>query len=394
MSITFTEVSFTYQTLTRRQRARLVAESALHNENKYVIHGNGTGNKSRSKHDQAYDTHMEQTGNSSGEMNPDEKNTTNQQATARNAMPAVSSVPSEPANLGIPSAQTPPPHSASAQQWGETPHTPWALQNVSFSIEKGTFIGLAGHTGSGKSTLLQHMNGLITPTCGTVSVDGFSTHNKKHKKEIIKRVGLIFQYPERQLFAPTVAEDIAFGPRNLGLTPHEVNKRVAWALEHVHLNPSEYMHKSPFELSGGIQRRVAIAGVLAMQPHYVIADEPAAGLDPAAKRTLLELFKNLNSEGVSIIMASHNMNDLAQYCSRVLVLNKGQQLCFDTPEVVFSPENEHTLRSVGLEIPDLYACAARLRKQGIPLTYPTAHTTHELAEQLAYILNHKAAQYE
>lgn len=394
MSITFTEVSFTYQTLTRRQRARLVAESALHNENKYVIHGNGTGNKSRSKHDQAYDTHMEQTGNSSGEMNPDEKNTTNQQATARNAMPAVSSVPSEPANLGIPSAQTPPPHSASAQQWGETPHTPWALQNVSFSIEKGTFIGLAGHTGSGKSTLLQHMNGLITPTCGTVSVDGFSTHNKKHKKEIIKRVGLIFQYPERQLFAPTVAEDIAFGPRNLGLTPHEVNKRVAWALEHVHLNPSEYMHKSPFELSGGIQRRVAIAGVLAMQPHYVIADEPAAGLDPAAKRTLLELFKNLNSEGVSIIMASHNMNDLAQYCSRVLVLNKGQQLCFDTPEVVFSPENEHTLRSVGLEIPDLYACAARLRKQGIPLTYPTAHTTHELTEQLAYILNHKAAQYE
>lgn len=394
MSITFTEVSFTYQTLTRRQRARLVAESALHNENKYVIHGNGTGNKSKSEHDQAYDTHREQTGNSSGEMNPDEKNTTNQQATARNAMPAVSSVPSEPATSVTPSAQTPPPHSTSAQQWGETPHTPWALQNVSFSIEKGMFIGLAGHTGSGKSTLLQHMNGLLTPTCGTVSVDGFSTHNKKHKKEIIKRVGLIFQYPERQLFAPTVAEDIAFGPRNLGLTPHEVNKRVAWALEHVHLNPSEYMHKSPFELSGGIQRRVAIAGVLAMQPHYVIADEPAAGLDPAAKRTLLELFKNLNSEGVSIIMASHNMNDLAQYCSRVLVLNKGQQLCFDTPEVVFSPENEHTLRSVGLEIPDLYACAARLRKQGIPLTYPTAHTTRELAEQLACILNHKAAQYE
>ena len=131
-----------------------------------------------------------------------------------------------------------------------------------------------------------------------------------------------------------------------------------------------------------------------MQPHYVIADEPAAGLDPAAKRTLLELFKNLNSEGVSIIMASHNMNDLAQYCSRVLVLNKGQQLCFDTPEVVFSPENEHALRSVGLEIPDLYACAARLRKQGIPLTYPTAHTTRELAEQLAGILNHKAAQHE
>lgn len=394
MSITFTEVSFTYQTLTRRQHARLVAESALHNENKYVIHGNGTGNKSKSEHDQAYDTHREQTGNSSGEMNPDEKNTTNQQATARNAMPAVSSVPSEPATSATPSAQTPPPHSTSAQQWGETPHTPWALQNVSFSIEKGMFIGLAGHTGSGKSTLLQHMNGLLTPTCGTVSVDGFSTHNKKHKKEIIKRVGLIFQYPERQLFAPTVAEDIAFGPRNLGLTPHEVNKRVAWALEHVHLNPSEYMHKSPFELSGGIQRRVAIAGVLAMQPHYVIADEPAAGLDPAAKRTLLELFKNLNSEGVSIIMASHNMNDLAQYCSRVLVLNKGQQLCFDTPEVVFSPENEHTLRSVGLEIPDLYACAARLRKQGIPLTYPTAHTTRELAEQLAFILNHKAAQYE
>lgn len=394
MSITFTEVSFTYQTLTRRQRARLVAESALHNENKYVIHGNGTGNKSKSEHDQAYDTHREQTGNSSGEMNPDEKNTTNHQATARNAMPAVSSVPSEPATSATPSAQTPPPHSTSAQQWGETPHTPWALQNVSFSIEKGMFIGLAGHTGSGKSTLLQHMNGLLTPTCGTVSVDGFSTHNKKHKKEIIKRVGLIFQYPERQLFAPTVAEDIAFGPCNLGLTPHEVNKRVAWALEHVHLNPSEYMHKSPFELSGGIQRRVAIAGVLAMQPHYVIADEPAAGLDPAAKRTLLELFKNLNSEGVSIIMASHNMNDLAQYCSRVLVLNKGQQLCYDTPEVVFSPENEHTLRSVGLEIPDLYACAARLRKQGIPLTYPTAHTTRELAEQLACILNHKAAQYE
>lgn len=394
MSITFTEVSFTYQTLTRRQRARLVAESALHNENKYVIHGNGTGNKSRSEHDQVYDTHMEQTGNSSGDMYPDEKNTTNHQATVRNDTRAVSSMPTKSANSGIPSAQTPSRNAASAQQWGETPHTPWALQNVSFSIEKGMFIGLAGHTGSGKSTLLQHMNGLLTPTCGTVFVDGFSTHNKKHKKEIIKRVGLIFQYPERQLFAPTVAEDIAFGPRNLGLTPHEVNKRVAWALEHVHLNPSEYMHKSPFELSGGIQRRVAIAGVLAMQPHYVIADEPAAGLDPAAKRTLLELFKNLNSEGVSIIMASHNMNDLAQYCSRVLVLNKGQQLCFDTPEVVFSPENEHTLRSVGLEIPDLYACATRLRKQGIPLTYPTAHTTHELAEQLAGILNHKAAQYE
>lgn len=351
MSITFTEVSFTYQTLTRRQRARLVA-------------------------DDAYGANAQAATQAAAQASPS------------NTTPAV------PSATASPSAQPAPPNPPSEQQWGETPDTPWALQHISFSVEKGEFIGLAGHTGSGKSTLLQHMNGLLAPTCGTVSVDGFSSHNKKHKKEIIKRVGLIFQYPERQLFAPSVADDIAFGPRNLGLSPHEVEKRVAWALEHVHLDAAEYAHKSPFELSGGIQRRVAIAGVLAMQPHYVIADEPAAGLDPAAKRALLELFKSLNSEGVSIIMASHNMNDLAQYCSRVLVLNKGQQLCFDAPDVVFSSENEAKLRAVGLDVPDVYACAGRLRQRGIPLEYPTAHTTRGLAEQLAHVLNHKAAQHE
>ena len=235
--------------------------------------------------------------------------------------------------------------------WGSDPTEYWALQHLTFSLEKGEFFGIAGHTGSGKSTLIQLANGLLQPTSGTVLANGQDLSDKKAAVEARRDVGLVFQYPEHQLFAATVFDDVAFGPRNLGLSDDEVEQRVRNALSLVHLDLDELRDTSPFTLSGGQQRRVAFAGVLAMQPATLILDEPAAGLDPQGRRSFMELVEELHDSGITVVLVSHDMNDHARLCDRVLVLNKGEIFALGSPAEVFADE-EH-VRGVGLSVPDM-----------------------------------------
>ena len=205
----------------------------------------------------------------------------------------------------------------------KTPYEKMALDDVSLTIEEGSFTAIAGHTGSGKSTLMQHINGLLTPDKGMVHIDGIDI-NKKNKVAFTARrsVGLVFQYPEQQLFEETVAKDIAFGPKNFGLSEDEIKERVKDAMEFVELDYEEYKDKSPFELSGGQMRRVAIAGIIALKPKYLVLDEPTAGLDPQLKANLLNKIKKLHSkEKMTIIMVSHNMDDIAKLADKVAVMN-------------------------------------------------------------------------
>ena len=233
--------------------------------------------------------------------------------------------------------------------WGTSPDAVWALRDISFTLEDGEFFGIAGHTGSGKSTLLQHMNGLVRPTCGTVSVGGRDLANKKAAQAVRGQVGMVFQYPEHQLFAATVYDDVAFGPRNLGLAPEEVDERVQRALRDVQLDFEALREKSPFELSGGQQRRVAFAGVLAMNPRILVLDEPVAGLDPHAREEFLQLIANLHEDGLTVVIVSHSMDDLARYCDRILVLKEGEQFALGAPAEVFA--DAERLRSIGLGVP-------------------------------------------
>lgn len=241
----------------------------------------------------------------------------------------------------------------------------WALHDVTFTLEDGEFLGLAGHTGSGKSTLIQHANGLVHPTCGRVLFNGQDLADKRAAQSCRSSVGLVFQYPEHQLFAPTVREDVAFGPRNLGLSDDEVAKRVSEALEAVHLDEADVADRSPFELSGGQQRRVAFSGVLAMRPSVLVMDEPVAGLDPVAREEFLELIGELHRHGMSIIMASHSMEDLARLADRVLVLLDGEVHRLGAPEEVFS--DVEGLREAGLAAPAAMRFAAELRLEGFDL---------------------------
>ena len=220
--------------------------------------------------------------------------------------------------------------------WGNNPDNQWALQNISFTVNEGDFLGIAGHTGSGKSTLLQHMNGLLEPTRGRITLDGADLADKAARKSCRNAVGVVFQYPERQLFASTVYDDVAFGPRNLKLGDIEVDRRVRASLESVGLSCDDLGNASPFELSGGQQRRVAFAGVLAMNPQVLVLDEPTAGLDPEAKAMFLQLIDTLHKDGMTVVMVSHNMDDLARFCNRIIVLNQGQIVLEGTPEQVFS----------------------------------------------------------
>lgn len=240
----------------------------------------------------------------------------------------------------------------------------WALQDVSFDVREGEFLGLAGHTGSGKSTLIQHMNGLLHPTRGRVCADGCDLADKKAAHKARGSVGVVFQYPERQLFAASVMEDVAFGPRNLGLDKNAAEASAYRALAAVGLS-AELADRSPFELSGGQQRRVALAGVLAMEPKLLVLDEPAAGLDPEAKRSLLALVADLHGAGVGVVMASHNMDDLARLADRVLVLNEGRLRALGTPAEVFA--SPKTLQSVGLDAPFAQSLACDLRAAGLRL---------------------------
>ena len=268
--------------------------------------------------------------------------------------------------------------------WGSDPNSPWALRDVSLTVRRGEFLGLAGHTGSGKSTLVQHLNGLIRPQEGSVCALGLDLSSKKGAAAVKAKVGVVFQYPERQLFAETVAQDVAFGPRNLGLPQDEVVRRVATSLARVGLDLAAIGDKSPFELSGGQQRRVAFAGVLAMEPEVLVLDEPMAGLDPTARRDFLELIDRLHREGLTVVMVSHSMDDLANCCDRIVVMNEGAVFAEGTPAQVFAHANE--LKSIGLGVPAAQRMALSLVQAGVPLRCDKLYTVESLADELAGML--------
>ena len=268
--------------------------------------------------------------------------------------------------------------------WGNDPNSPWALRDVSLTVRRGEFLGLAGHTGSGKSTLVQHLNGLIRPQEGSVCALGLDLSSKKGAAAVKAKVGVVFQYPERQLFAETVAQDVAFGPRNLGLPQDEVVRRVATSLARVGLDLAAIGDKSPFELSGGQRRRVAFAGVLAMEPEVLVLDEPMAGLDPAARRDFLELIDRLHREGLTVVMVSHSMDDLANCCDRIVVMNEGAVFADGTPAQVFAHANE--LKSIGLGVPAAQRMALSLVQAGVPLRCDKLYTVEALADELAGML--------
>lgn len=244
-----------------------------------------------------------------------------------------------------------------------TPYEHRAIDNVNIEIEKGSFVGLIGHTGSGKSTLIQHLNGLIKPTSGKVFVDGEDIWEKP--KEIRKfrfKVGLVFQYPEHQLFEETVRKDIAFGPKNMGLSDVEVEERVLEAAKHTGLT-ADYLEKSPFELSGGEKRRVAIAGVLAMKPEVLILDEPTAGLDPKGREFILSEIKAYHeSTGATVILVSHSMEDVARFASHVLIMNHSKVAMYGKTREIFKRVDE--LCEIGLEVPQISRVFAKLREKG------------------------------
>jgi ABC-type cobalt transport system, ATPase component len=241
-----------------------------------------------------------------------------------------------------------------------------AIKNIDLKIEKNEFIGIIGQTGSGKSTLVQLLNGLLKATAGDILYDGKSIYEKNYDmKTLRQKVGLVFQYPEHQLFEVDVLSDVCFGPRNLGLSSEEAKERAKEALAMVGMKESHYT-KSPFELSGGQKRRVAIAGVLAMKPEYLILDEPSAGLDPKARDEILGTIDGLKEKtGISIILVSHSMEDVAKYVDRLIVMNKSEIIYDDTPKSVF--KNYKELEKIGLRAPQITYLVHRLKKEGIDI---------------------------
>ena len=247
------------------------------------------------------------------------------------------------------------------------PYETKALSDVNLTIHDGEFIGLIGHTGSGKSTLVQHLNGLIMPTSGRVLVDGMDLADKgTDRRAVRQRVGLVFQYPENQLFEETVEKDIAFGPKNLGLDDAEIDRRVRDAMRRVALDYDRLHERSVFELSGGQMRRVAIAGVLAMEPQVLVLDEPCEGLDPRGREEILGLIKKLHEEaGTTIVMVSHSMDDVASLAERVIVMNHGELVMDGAPRDVFACGEE--LRGMGLDVPQAVQLADKLRERGFDI---------------------------
>lgn len=240
-----------------------------------------------------------------------------------------------------------------------------ALDDVSFEISDGDFVGLIGHTGSGKSTLIQHLNGLIKPHSGKIFINGFDiTMKDQNLTEIRKRVGIVFQYAEYQLFEESVEKDIAFGPANLGLSQEEIKIRVKKAMSDVGLDYETYAEKSPFDLSGGQKRRVAIAGVIAMNPEVLILDEPTAGLDPGGRDEIFALIKNLHKNNdMTVILSSHSMDDMAKLVNTLMVMNKGKLEFMGSPREVFR-DNANKLKSMGLDIPQVLELAIKLKENG------------------------------
>lgn len=260
-----------------------------------------------------------------------------------------------------------------------------ALEGVSFEVEDGELLGIIGHTGSGKSTLLQHLNGLLKPDEGTIVIRGVDiTAPGVSMVEIRKRIGLVFQYPEYQLFEETVAKDVAFGPRNLGLADSEIEERVREALELVGLDYEDMKDRSPFELSGGQKRRVAIAGVIAMRPEVLILDEPTAGLDPKAHKDVLKMIEDVHGKTGNItVLVSHNMADIANLSDKVLVIDSGRVVTMGTPEEVFSKRDE--LSSVGLDLPPITCLTEALRERGFKIR-ETILSVEDAADEIAEYL--------
>ena len=249
-----------------------------------------------------------------------------------------------------------------------TPFERQALNDVSLTIEKGEILAIIGHTGSGKSTMVQHLNGLIKPLRGKVTIDGIDIAGRgSDAKQARQQVGMVFQYPEHQIFAETVYEDIAFGPRNRGFSAEEVDKQVHEAMAFVGLDFETFAQRSPFQLSGGQMRRVAIAGVVAMNPDYLVLDEPSAGLDPRSRNAVFKEIMALHKErGIAIVLVTHSMEEAAKYANRMLVINKGKILFDGKPTEIFSQHKEE-LVEVGMDEPQIYKLSALLRDNGLAI---------------------------
>jgi energy-coupling factor transport system ATP-binding protein len=265
------------------------------------------------------------------------------------------------------------------------PHESVAIDNVSFKAEAGQLVGIIGHTGSGKSTLVQHFNGLLKPKSGQIIVNGQDiTAPGVAMRDVRRKIGLVFQYPEYQLFEETVAKDVAFGPKNLGLPEDEIEIRVKEAIEMVGLDYDVIKNMSPFDLSGGQKRRVAIAGVIAMKPEVLILDEPTAGLNPKAHADILEMVETIRKRENNItFLVSHNMNDIARMSDKVLVMNDGKLAMDGTPQEVFSREAE--LKGMGLALPDAMEIVLALRKAGMDID-GSCMTIDEAADKIAKVL--------
>lgn len=250
-----------------------------------------------------------------------------------------------------------------------TPYERQALRNINVAFSKGEFCGILGHTGSGKSTLIQHLNGLIKPTAGQVHIDGVDINSRTAEaKQKKRRIGMVFQYPEHQLFEETVFADIAYGPRNRGLDAEQIEERVRYGLRFVGLDYSEYKDRSPFSLSGGQMRRVAIAGVIALKPDYLVLDEPTAGLDPQARDEILEQFRRLHVEtGVTILLVSHNVEDVVRFAKRIIVMQEGSILLDGSPHSVFNHDKELLLQQAGMRLPEMARLMAELAGRGKPV---------------------------
>ena len=260
-----------------------------------------------------------------------------------------------------------------------------ALSDINLKIEDGEFIGIIGHTGSGKSTLIQHLNGLIKATSGTIYFHGQDIYDKDFDlRELRNRVGLVFQYPEHQLFETTIFDDVCFGPMNQGLTKEEAGLRAFEALKSVGI-PEELYYQSPFDLSGGQKRRVAIAGVLAMKPEVLILDEPTAGLDPGGRDEILDLITRMHRErGMTVILVSHSMEDVAKYVKRIIVMNQGRVMFDDVPKEVFKHYKE--LETIGLAAPQVTYLMHELREKGLPVSTDVTTVAEARAELLRVLL--------
>lgn len=251
-------------------------------------------------------------------------------------------------------------------------HTPFrkeALKGINLTINEGDYVGIIGHTGSGKSTLVQHLNGLLHPTTGQVTIDGVDAALKTEEAKLMRhKVGMVFQYPEHQLFEETIAQDIAFGPKNLGLSADEVDARVREAMDFVGLDYETYANRSPFQLSGGQMRRVAIAGVVALNPSYLILDEPSAGLDPFGREEIFQKIIDLHAKkGITVVLVSHNMEDISRMANRLIVIDNGKIQLDGKPIDIFMNKRQE-LQSAGVDVPPVSKLVEYLRDRGLPVS--------------------------